>query len=116
HRALDRVYLPLADLDAAGCGVEILAAPVASPALRGVLDTMLDRTGSLIATARGLPPAVTARGLRWESGVIVALAARLARRLRRGDPLATRVALAKSDVAAAFLSGILARPRARHRQ
>src|SRR5271170_1982922 len=78
YRALDRVYLPLADLDAAGCGVEILAAPVASPALRGVLDTMLDRTERLIAAARALPPLVAARGLRWESGVIVALAARLA--------------------------------------
>jgi squalene synthase HpnC len=109
YRALDRVYLPLADLDAVGCPVEMLAAPAASPGLRRVLDTMLDRTEQLIATARGLPPRVAARGLRWESGVIVALAARLARRLRRGDPLATRVALAKSDVAAAFLSGILAR-------
>ncbi len=72
---------------------------------------MLDRTDALIATARGLPPRVAARGLRWESAVIVALAARLARRLRRGDPLAGRVALAKSDFAAAFLTGILARRR-----
>ncbi len=109
YRALDRVYLPLADLDAAGCTVEELAAPAANPALRRVLDTMLDRTEALIAAARGLPPRVAARGLRGESGVIVWLAARLARRLRRGDPLATRVALAKSDVAAAFLSGILGR-------
>jgi hydroxysqualene synthase len=109
HRALDRVYLPLADLDAAGCGVEMLDLPAASPGLRRVLDTMLDRTERLIAAASALPPLVAARGLRLESGVIVALAARLARRLRRGDPLATRVALAKSDVAAAFLSGILAR-------
>jgi hydroxysqualene synthase len=111
YRALDRVYLPLADLDAAGGGVEMLAAPAASPGLRRVLDVMLDRTERLIATARGLPPHVAARGLRWESAVIVGLAARLARRLRGGDPLATRVALAKSDVAAAFLSGILARRR-----
>jgi farnesyl-diphosphate farnesyltransferase len=109
YRALDRIYLPLADLDQAGCGIEMLAAPTASPGLRRVLDTMLDRTERLIATARGLPPRVAARGLRWESAVIVGLAARLARRLRRDDPLATRVALAKSDVAAAFLSGILAR-------
>src|SRR5260370_37370067 len=34
YRALDRVYLPLADLEAAGCGVEILAEPAASPGLR----------------------------------------------------------------------------------
>ncbi len=109
YRALDRVYLPLADLEAAGGGVEMLVAPAASPGLRRVLDTMLDRTERLIATAHGLPPRVAARGLRWESAVIVGLAERLARRLRRGDPLATRVALAKSDIAAAFLRGILAR-------
>jgi farnesyl-diphosphate farnesyltransferase len=109
YRSLDRVYLPLADLEAAGGGVEILAAPAASPGLRVVLDTLLDRTDTLIATARDLPPRVAARGLRWESAVIVGLAARLTRRLREGDPLASRVKLTKSDVAAAFLTGILAR-------
>jgi farnesyl-diphosphate farnesyltransferase len=109
YRALDRVYLPFADLDAAGGGVEMLAAPAASRGLRRVLDTMLDRTERLIATARGLPSGVVARGLRWESAVIVELAGHLARRLRQGDPLATRVALTRSDVVAAFLSGIIAR-------
>jgi squalene synthase HpnC len=116
YRALDRVYLPLADLDAAGCGVVALAAPAASPGLRRVLDTMLDRTDGLIATARGLPPGVAARGLRWESAVIVGLAARLAHRLRRGDPLASRVRLTKGDCAAAFLTGILARRQRCHRR
>jgi len=111
YRALDRVYLPLADLRAAGGEVEMLTSPAASPELRYVLDTMLDRTGLLIARARRLPPGVAARGLRWESAVIVALAARLACRLRCGDPLASRVGLAKRDFAAAFLSGILARRR-----
>jgi farnesyl-diphosphate farnesyltransferase len=109
YRALDRVYLPLADLEAAGGGVEMLATPAASPGLRLVLDTLLDRTEALIATARDLPPGIAARGLRWESAVIVGLAARLARRLRRGDPLASRVKLTPSDVASAFLVGILAR-------
>lgn len=111
YRDLDRVYLPLADLAAAGCTVEALAGPAASPALRHVLDSLLERTEGLIVTARGLPPGVAARGLRCESAVIVALAGRLARRLRRGDPLAGRVKLAKADFAAAFLTGILARRR-----
>ena len=110
-RTLDRVYLPLDDLAAGGCTVEALEAPRASPGLRRVIDALLDRTETLIATARGLPPRVNARGLRWESAVIVALAARLARRLRHGDPLATRVKLGKNDFAAAFLTGILARKR-----
>ncbi|HEY4471974.1 MAG TPA: squalene synthase HpnC [Stellaceae bacterium] len=109
YYALDRVYLPLEDLAAADCTVEALAASAASPGLRRVIDSLLDRTDALIANARDLPPRVGARGLRWESAVIVALAGRLARRLRRGDPLATRVKLSKNDFAAAFLTGILAR-------
>ncbi len=111
YRNLDRVYLPLSDLGEAGCPLEALSAPAASPALRQVLDRLLDRTEALIADASDLPPLVAARGLRWESATIVALAARLARRLRHGDPLAGRVGLAKSDFAAAFLAGILARRR-----
>jgi squalene synthase HpnC len=111
YRALDRVYLPIADLEAAGCAVDALAAPAASLALRRVINSLLDRTEALIAAARDLPPRVAARGLRWESAVIVALAARLARRLRRGDPLAARVKLGKNDFTAAFLTGILAGKR-----
>ena len=107
YRALERVYLPLDELGRAGIGVEALTAPAASPAFRRVLDVLLDRTNLLITTAQGLPGKVNARGLRWESAVIVALAARLARRLRRGDPLAGRVALGKGDFAAAFLTGIV---------
>jgi len=109
YHALDRVYLPLDHLGAAGCTVEALAAPAAVPGLRRVIDSLLDRTEALIATARDLPPRVAARGLRWESAVIVALAGRLALRLRRGDPLATRIKLSKNDFTAAFLTGILAR-------
>ena len=111
YRDLDRVYVPLGDLAAEGCTVEDLAAPALSPAMRRGLDRLLDRTEALIATASGLSPAVAARGLRWESAVIVALAGRLARRLRRGDPLAGRVALSKGDFATSFLTGVLARRR-----
>jgi farnesyl-diphosphate farnesyltransferase len=111
YRNLDRVYVPLSDLAAEGCTVEVLAAPSASPALRRVLDQLLDNTDTLTATAAGLPPAVASRGLRWESAVIVALAGRLAGRLRHGDPLAGRVALSKVDFAAAFLTGVFARRR-----
>ena len=107
YRQLDRVYLPLDLMDAAGIGVESLSAPVSSPGLRQVIDRLLDRTDALIAQARDLPGGVAARGLRWEAATIVALAARLSRRLRRGDPLAARVALSKGDFAAALLAGMI---------
>src|ERR1700731_1356796 len=106
HRRLDRVYLPLEDLAAEGTGVEALAAGVSSPVLRRVLHRLLDPTPTLIDQARSLPPLVASRGLRWESAVIVELAGRLLRRLCRGDPVATRVALRKSDFIAAFAISI----------
>jgi hydroxysqualene synthase len=106
HRRLDRVYLPLEDLAAEGTGIEALAARVSSPGLRRVLDRLLDRTAELIEQASGLPPLVASRGLRWESAVIVGLAGRLLRRLRHGDPVATRVALSKADFVAAFAIGV----------
>ena len=71
-----------------------------------MLDSILDRTGALVETARGLPPQVVSGGLRWESAIIVELAARLLRLLRRGDPLAGRVKLRKSDFVAAFVIGV----------
>jgi farnesyl-diphosphate farnesyltransferase len=106
HRRLDRVYLPLEDLTAEGTGIEALAAGVSSPGLRRVLDRLLDRTAELIDQARGLPPLVVSRGLRWESAVIVELGGRLLRRLRHGDPVATRVALRKPDFLAALAVGV----------
>jgi hydroxysqualene synthase len=107
YRRLDRVYLPLADLHAAGIGTAALEAPAAGPALRQVFDVLLDRTAGLIADARELPPGVAASGLRRECAVIVELAARLLARLRRGDPVAARVELGKSDFVAAFLKGFV---------
>ena len=107
YRLLDRVYLPMTDLAAEGIGVETLTARALCPRLRRVLDSTLDRTDTLVKTARGLAPQVVSSGLRWECGVIVELAARLLRRLRRGDPLADRVRLQKSDFMTAFVFGVL---------
>jgi hydroxysqualene synthase len=107
YRELDRVYLPLDLMGEAGIGIEALTAPAASLGLRQVIDRLLDSTDRRIATARALPAGVKARGLRWESATIVDLARRLSGRLRRGDPLAERVALSKGDFALALLSGVL---------
>jgi hydroxysqualene synthase len=104
---LDRVYLPIADLAAAGTTVEALVAPSVGSGLRQVLDLLLDRTALLVAGARRLPAGVAARGLRCECAVIVELAARLLARLRRGDPLANRVGLGKTDFLLAFALGFV---------
>jgi hydroxysqualene synthase len=106
YRRLDRVYLPLEDFAAEGIGVTVLGAGAASPELRRVFHGLLDRTAALIEKARGLPPLINSSGLRWESAVIVELAARLLRRLRPGDPVAARVKLRRSDFLAAFVLGV----------
>ena len=106
YRSLDRVYLPLDLMGEAGITVEDLTAPAAKPGLRLVLDRLLDATDRLIVKAVDLPGGVKARGLRWEAATIVDLARRLSRRLRRGDPLAQRVALSKGDFAVALVAGI----------
>ena len=106
YRALDRVYLPEQDLAACGSSVADLAAPAATQGLRRVIDRLLDGTDGLIDKARNLPRSVQSPGLRRETAVIVALAERLARRLRRGDPLAARVRLSRGDFAAALLTGL----------
>lgn len=100
--ALDRCYLPQDVLDEAGASVEDLAAPAASPGLRRAFDRLLDRVDALNAAGDDLPRRVRDRRLRLETAVICGLSRRLARRLRAGDPVATRVKLTKGDVAAAL--------------
>jgi farnesyl-diphosphate farnesyltransferase len=106
YRQLDRVYLPRQELERAGGRIDELAGDRLTPGLRRTLDSLLDRTDGLVATARRLPGAVASAGLRCECAVIVALAARLAVLLRQGDPLAGRVKLSKGDFARAFLGGL----------
>jgi len=96
--ALDRCYLPEDLLAASGTRIEDLRADRASPGLRKVLDVLLDEVDRLNLTAADLPRRVRDRRLRVETAVIVGLAKRLARRLRREDPVAGRVTLTKGDV------------------
>jgi hydroxysqualene synthase len=106
YRQLDRVYLPCDILESCGATVTQLSDPRLTPGLRRTIDQLLDRTAALIVTAQALPGAVASFGLRCESAVIVALAGRLTLLLRRGDPLAGRVKLAKGDFAAALIAGL----------
>ena len=105
RRALDRVYLPLDWLTAAGAEVTALDAPACSPGLRRVIDQCLDGVDDLMATARTLPARLKSRPLAMESAVIVRLAVRLTALLRAGDPLAGRVALRRHDFVVCGLRG-----------
>lgn len=105
-RDLDRVYLPEDWLTEAGIAVDDLRAAASSPRLRRVIDRCLDGVDEMMALARTFPRHLRDRRLAMESGVIVALADRLTRRLRAGDPLATRVKLTPADVLAAVATGV----------
>jgi hydroxysqualene synthase len=111
---MNRVYLPVDHLKAEGIGVEALAEPATSPALRRVLDRLLDETDELMKRARKLPSALRDTRLRCESATIVRLADTLIHHLRRRDPLAERVKLTKPGMAWCAIQGIawaLATPR-----
>ncbi len=105
YRSLDRVYLPGDWLTAEGLGVETLDETHCAPALRRVLDRCLDGVEELMAEARELPGRLRNGRLAMESAIIVRLAGRLTLLLRRGDPLAGRVALGRLDFALSGLGG-----------
>ena len=107
YRDLNRVYLPLDWMNAAETGVEDLTMDAASPGLRRVLNQVLDKTEKLIEQARPMGRIVRDRRLAAEAAVICELARRLARRLRRQDPLAMRVSLSKFDFCCALAAGLI---------
>lgn len=103
---LDRSYLPQDLLDEAGAAVADVTRPVETPELRRTFGRVLDEVDSLNTEAARFPRQIRDRRLRLEVGVIVGLAQRLARRLRQGDPLATRVKLERTDVAGSLLGAL----------
>jgi squalene synthase HpnC len=91
YRELNRVYVPLDVLDAAGVEVSALSGSSASPALQGVIADLARRSLELLDTAAPLAGQVRDLRLRLEIGVIQRLAVDLAGRLTRRDPLSQRV-------------------------
>jgi squalene synthase HpnC len=104
--ALDRCYLPLDLLQQHGAAVADLRGPRETQSLHAVFTALLDRVDTLTAAATDLPRRTRARGLRLETAVIVGLAHRLTRRLRHGDPVATRVKLTKGDAIGSVLASL----------
>ncbi|WP_457089303.1 squalene/phytoene synthase family protein [Microvirga sp. P5_D2] len=109
---LGRIYIPIQWTMRAG-GEKAFFDPANTNARRAVLDAMLDRTDNLIDRARALPLHLQNKRLRAQSIATIALAERLSRLLRHGDPVLHRVEVSKADAAKAFLcgfSGMLRKP------
>ncbi len=113
HLRLGRHYLPLDWMAEEGAPLSELEAVSMSAALRRAVDRALDRCDALLDEAAGLPGTLASRRLAGESATILWLARRLSRLLRRGDPLAGRVAPSRADFARAGLHGAITalRPR-----
>lgn len=105
-RDLRRLYIPQDWLDEAGVVPAALLAPQATPALRRVLDRMLDGVDRLHLAAAPLPRLIADRGLRMEATAVLAISRRLAARLRRRDPVAGRVGVSKLDKVVALAYGL----------
>jgi squalene synthase HpnC len=91
RRGLDRVYLPQADLSAAGTSLEALDAPASSPALKSVIATLARRTQDLLARSRPFASQIVNGRLRMEVAFIQRVAEDLAGKLAVRDPLSQRV-------------------------
>jgi squalene synthase HpnC len=102
YRELNRVYIPEPLLAGAG-GVEALAAPSASPALKSVISGLAVENATLLARSRAFARGIVNRRLALEVDLIQTLAQDLNRKLMRRDPLSQPVHHSKFDVARLFL-------------
>jgi phytoene/squalene synthetase len=108
YRDLDRVYVPLDALNAAGAQVEDLGREQSSPALRACLRGLAVRTGGLLDQSASFSSRIGDFRLALEVAVIQALARRLVAMLTARDPLSERVHLKPAGVAGIGLLGVLA--------
>jgi phytoene/squalene synthetase len=100
YRNLDRVYIPLDALAAAGARVEDLQNPRATPQLLACLHGLAERSAAMLEAGAGLPRQIKDRRLALEIAAIVTLARRFLQLLRSRDPLSENVRLGKLGVAA----------------
>jgi squalene synthase HpnC len=106
YRNLDRVYVPLDALNAAGSHVEALDAAQATPELLSCLHGLADRTGVMLEEGSRLPAQIRNLRLSLEIAAIVTLARHFVRLLRTRDPLSENVRLGKLGVAGVGLAGV----------
>ncbi len=104
--ALNRCYLPDDEMLAFGTGVDDVLGTAETPALRRVFNSVLTRCDALNRIGAELPNHVRDRRLRVETSIITNLSQRLTVRLHRGDPLARRVKLTKTDAVFSILAAL----------
>lgn len=106
YHNLDRVYLPLDALAAAGTSIEALGDATASPGLRRCIAGLAKRTQGLLREGDALSVLVEDWRLGLEISVIQALAFHLTNVLTKQDPLSERVHHGKLGVAGISLAAV----------
>jgi squalene synthase HpnC len=106
-RNLDRVYVPLDYMGAAGTNVQALDAPRASPELLACLHKLAARTAGLLRDGSPLPDQIRDFRLSLEISVIHRLAWSLVHTLMARDPLADKVHLKSLGFAGVGMLGVL---------
>lgn len=105
YQRLNRIYIPLDAMAAAGVSVDMLARNRGSPALRECLKGLVVQTAALLRESEGFAASVKDRRLGLEIAVIQTLARRLLRILARRDPLSESVHLSKAQAAGYAMRG-----------
>jgi len=107
YRDLNRVYIPLDALFAAGADVDALGQAKASPELRRCIVALAKRTKALLHEGDALPLLVEDRRLSLEIAVIVAMAERIADMLTLRDPLSEKVHVGKGGAIGIALGAVI---------
>jgi squalene synthase HpnC len=107
-KAIDRVYIPQDALDRHGAAISELGADKASPALRGVIRDLAEKTMLLLDEGAVLPDLIADLRLSLEIAAIHRLAVVLCRGLMERDPLSEKVHHGKAAFALTAMGGIAA--------
>ncbi len=94
---LGRLYVPTNWLDELKIPFETIKTTPAVGPMRHLFDLMLNGVGDLMGTAKNLPSKISNRALRAQAEVTLACGLKLEQKLRKQDPLSTRVELSTSE-------------------
>jgi squalene synthase HpnC len=113
YTSLDRVYIPLDALAAAGAAVEDLGAERSPPALLQCLHALAHRTNTLLQQSNGFSARIRDFRLSLEVAVITTLARQILGLIKTRDPLSENVHLTKFGAMRGALAGMAAGSLAR---
>ena len=102
---LNRVYLPIDIMENYNVSFDHLIANSTSPELRACFNNILDKVDTLLYEANKFPSNLNSWRLGMESQVIINIAIKLSKKIRKSDPIASKIKLSKFAYIKCFISG-----------